>query len=594
MKSWFFGALLLFVLPLIQACDSEIASSSSTEETKVIEETVAPKAEEPKPPEPQPQEPQSPEPPEPQGPEPAQTPSQPQEAKPTPGHLVISDFESLTFQGNRPSLMVIICSYNNATFAEKNLKSLLDQDYTNFRVYYVNDASKDETKSVVEHFLRTHPKGHLVTLINNSVNKGSHVENQYLTAKRYARPDDIVVILDGDDTLADTQVLTNVAKVYSNYPVWLTYGQYAPSRGGLGGCTAIPLEVVENNTFRQFTFVQSHLRTFYAWLLLKVPEEELKYQGRFTNFAGDVMEMFPMCELAGERIVFTDRVFYNYEQENPISDFRLNPGPVEEVLQDIKKRTPLKRLNDSDTLVRTDRIMKIGLLFHATGKYIDFASHAIESARKNFLPRHDVTFFVFTDAIGHPISNDPDVVFVPTSKEPWPWGSMRRHGNYLKHKRLFDGIDYLFATDVDISVVAPVGDEILGELVGTRHPGFNNRKAEYCKDRRYNAFVDRDKEGEVYFMGGFFGGSREQFLQLVETTANYVHIDFDVKGLDPNPDAGTTWFWHDESYLNRYFIDHPPTITLPSSYGYQPNYKYPEGVTPKILLVDKDNAAMHQ
>lgn len=515
---------------------------------------------------------------------------------PKPGHPVVSNFDELKFHGSRPSLMVVVCSYNNAKFAERNLRSVLDQDYVNFRVYYFNDASTDKTQDIVKHFQMFHPKGHLITLINSPVNKGSHVENHYNMVREHAKPDDIVVVVDGDDQLSDLHVFTDVAKVYANYPVWLTYGQYAPSRGGPGHCTPIPEEVIANNAFRKFGFVQSHLRTFRGWLFLKIPESELKYQGRYTNFAGDQIEMLPMSELAGERIAFTDRILYNYEQENPISDFRLHPGPVEDVVQDLKRRTPLKRLSDDDALIRTNRTMKVGLLFHATGKYVSFAKHAIESARKFFLPHHDVKFFVFTDAVDHPMAKDPDVVFVKANREPWPWGTMRRNVNYLNHKALFDGYDYLFATDVDISVVAPIGDEILGELVGTRHPGFNDKLPEYCRDPRYSAYVDRDKEGEVYFMGGFFGGSRERFLDLVRVTSQYVHYDFTVKGLDPNPDAGETWFWHDESYLNRYFIDNPPTVVLPSSYGYHVDatYYYPKEVSPKILLLPKDNAALHQ
>jgi len=132
-------------------------------------------------------------------------------------------------------------------------------------------------------------------------------------------------------------------------------------------------------------------------------------------------------------------------------------------------------------------------------------------------------------------------------------------------------------------------------LVGTKHPGFNGKRGDHCKDPSYSSFV-RPDEGEVYFMGGFFGGSRERFLQLAQETTRWVHLDLDGKGLDPNPDPALTFFWHDESYHNRYLIDHPPTLTLSSSYGYQPDrgYSYPEGLKPRIVLVDKDNHLMHQ
>ena len=47
--------------------------------------------------------------------------------------------------------------------------------------------------------------------------------------------------------------------------------------------------------------------------------------------------------------------------------------------------------------------------------------------------------------------------------------------------------------------------------------------------------------------------------------------------------------WHDESHLNRYFIDHPPK-TLSPSYSYPERLKLP---FPKIILaLDKNHGEM--
>ena len=61
------------------------------------------------------------------------------------------------------------------------------------------------------------------------------------------------------------------------------------------------------------------------------------------------------------------------------------------------------------------------------------------------------------------------------------------------------------------------------------------------------------QEGELYYAGGFNGGSTKRFLEMAEVLADRVNKDLenDVIAL-----------WHDESQMNRYLIDNPPTLSL--------------------------------
>ena len=53
-------------------------------------------------------------------------------------------------------LAVIVCSYNNIKWAEKNLDSIFFQRYRNYRVIYVDDGSTDGTADFVEHYIKDH------------------------------------------------------------------------------------------------------------------------------------------------------------------------------------------------------------------------------------------------------------------------------------------------------------------------------------------------------------------------------------------------------------------------------------------------------
>jgi hypothetical protein len=52
-------------------------------------------------------------------------------------------------------------------------------------------------------------------------------------------------------------------------------------------------------------------------------------------------------------------------------------------------------------------------------------------------------------------------------------------------------------------------------------------------------------------------------------------------------DNGIMAVWHDESHLNRYFIDHKPTTILSPSYCYPESWKLP--FHKRILMLDKNH-----
>jgi cellulose synthase/poly-beta-1,6-N-acetylglucosamine synthase-like glycosyltransferase len=49
----------------------------------------------------------------------------------------------------KKSVVVIIPSYNNAEWYDKNLSSVFAQDYQNYKVVYMDDNSDDDTYKLV-------------------------------------------------------------------------------------------------------------------------------------------------------------------------------------------------------------------------------------------------------------------------------------------------------------------------------------------------------------------------------------------------------------------------------------------------------------
>jgi glycosyltransferase involved in cell wall biosynthesis len=221
------------------------------------------------------------------------------------------------------AFVIIVPSYNNSSYCEQNILSILYQQYENFRVIFIDDASIDDTYEKVKALVDRSPKKDKVTLIKNGENQGS-LKNLY-TAIHSCDDQEIVVRVDGDDLLAQPFVLKKLNKVYADPKIWMTYGNYLDyptykQRPRL--CQKFPKSVLRNHRFRQYKWVTSHLHTFYAGLFKKISPEHLTKDGNFLSVAGDVAIIIPMLEMASGHFQFIEEVLYLYNRSNPLSDHR--------------------------------------------------------------------------------------------------------------------------------------------------------------------------------------------------------------------------------------------------------------------------------
>ena len=218
---------------------------------------------------------------------------------------------------------IVIPSYKNEKWCEKNIASALSQNYSNFRIVFTDDFSPDKTAQKVEKFVQNQAKKSLVEIHKNSERLGA-LHNLYTMIHNCA-DDEIVVTLDGDDWFPHPNVLSMLNNIYQGN-VWLTYGQYKSHPDGRIGCSRqIPQNIIQTAGYRQFRWCSSHLRTFYSWLFKRIKKEDLTGQdGKFYIMTWDLFFMFPMLEMSAERHRFVKDVLYIYNYENPINDAKVN------------------------------------------------------------------------------------------------------------------------------------------------------------------------------------------------------------------------------------------------------------------------------
>lgn len=133
------------------------------------------------------------------------------------------------------------------------MDSVFQQEYQNYHVVYVNDASTDGTGDFVKAYMEENEiPSDKYTLINNPKNKGN-CANIYNAGHNHCKEGEIMVLLDGDDALIGRQVFSVLNAVYQKEKVALTYGQFLlvrDNRVSNGFSRSIPEKSLIDGTFR--------------------------------------------------------------------------------------------------------------------------------------------------------------------------------------------------------------------------------------------------------------------------------------------------------------------------------------------------------
>lgn len=219
----------------------------------------------------------------------------------------------------------------------------------------------------------------------------------------------------------------------------------------------------------------------------------------------------------------------------------------------------------------------IGLLIIATNKYTTFIEPLIKSADENFLINQEVTYFIFTNK-NLDLKSKRNIVYINVEHRDWPWMTLGRYEIFKNNEHILSKMNYLYYCDADMRFVGEVGDEILGDLVATQHPGYYGNRGTPETNPKSLACV-YSHEDMQYFAGGFNGGSSYEYLKMAKKISNNIDIDYSNNIIA---------IWHDESHMNRYFIDNKPTKILNPSYCYGESMNIP--FERKLIALDKNHS----
>lgn len=210
----------------------------------------------------------------------------------------------------------VVCVWNAEKYIKNCIRTLKSQKDQDFLVYIIDDVSTDSTVEVIKSLTQDDERFKLI------VNQEKKFKLRNLDELIASFDDeDIVIELDGDDFLLNSNVVGDIRKVYSDKKVWLTNGSFMYTNGDPGFS-----QKCNPNTVRRDAFRFSHLRTWKTFLWKSIPKDYLKEDnGEYFKSAADVAYTFSLLELAGEENYrFLPELYYVYNAESPYNDHK--PG----------------------------------------------------------------------------------------------------------------------------------------------------------------------------------------------------------------------------------------------------------------------------
>jgi FkbM family methyltransferase len=232
-------------------------------------------------------------------------------------------------RNKQQKINVIVPVYNAENYIEKCIQSIEAQDYDNYHVYIIDDCSTDSTRSLIYDSIKDQSK---FSIIYNAENKGA-VCNQIETVSELCNDfDDIIMLVDGDDWLInDPNIFHKYNNIYTE-EVEFTYGSCWSVVDNIPLIAQeYPPEVKEVGGYRDYKFnwnmPYTHLRTFRRHLLNRLDSFDCfkDENGEWLKAGGDTAVFYNLIEAAvPERVVCISDVVYNYNDANPINDYKVN------------------------------------------------------------------------------------------------------------------------------------------------------------------------------------------------------------------------------------------------------------------------------
>ncbi len=201
-------------------------------------------------------------------------------------------------------------------YIQKCLDSVMSQTIKDWEAFVTIDPCGDMT---YERALDAAGSEDRIFITQNAGRLYSMANLVYGIERSHALPEDVIVVLDGDDWFHVDNALEIIANTYKTHDCWITYGSWISNKPDSISHRQWPAYETGENDFRNKRWLATAVRTWKKWLWELVDDSDLRdEQGDYFRVAEDLAAVFPMLEMSGTaRARHIPDVLMVYNRANP-------------------------------------------------------------------------------------------------------------------------------------------------------------------------------------------------------------------------------------------------------------------------------------
>lgn len=227
---------------------------------------------------------------------------------------------------------VFVPCFDGPDLLAECLDSIRAQDDPDFEVVMADDASTDPAmQKVLDRYSLTSGWRVIRRRVNVGATRNLVEAIEHVERTDTVDPDDVFLLVDGDDWLAHPGVLSRLRQVYEGTDTLISWGSYEaiPDEAGCEPARPLPPDILRYGMVRAFTRDHgqwwNHPLSFRRRLFDVLRADDFcGPDGEWLRHGYDCTLGVPMIEAAGERVAYLDDVLYLYRSDRPESVHRVH------------------------------------------------------------------------------------------------------------------------------------------------------------------------------------------------------------------------------------------------------------------------------
>lgn len=215
---------------------------------------------------------------------------------------------------------IILPMYNVEKWIKTTYESLINQTYTEYEAYFLDDCSEDKTVEKLEKLSSGDDRIHI---ISNSERRYS-MGNLWSNLEQIVQEEDFIVVIDGDDWFFNENVLSKIVTKFEEGYEFI-HGQFVEyPKMIIVDERNYSNDVIQNKSFRLDRWRCSGIRAFKGSLWKKTKIEQVLDGDSFYKITADLAYTYPLLENSNGKIYRFEEPILVYNRMNPINDDKVS------------------------------------------------------------------------------------------------------------------------------------------------------------------------------------------------------------------------------------------------------------------------------